>query len=127
MVNVPAGARYGANDIALAARVAYREAGKTEEGQRAVLCVILNRVESGRWPGSVYDVCYQKNQFSVVNGDTFLTFNVPASLYDCANDVFNGNNRLLPSQVTSFRASRDDKTWGDRIYYGTYGGNDFYS
>lgn len=118
---------YNAEDIALAARVAYFEAGKTEEGYRAVLCVIINRVDSGKWPDSVHDVCYQKNQFTVVKGSNFLTKTIPDEVYVYANDVLNNGNRMLPSDVMSFRAGKDDKTWGSRTYYGTYGGNDFYS
>ena len=118
---------YSGEDVLLAARVAYFESGRSEDGYRAVLCVILNRVESGRWPGSVYDVVYQKSQFSVVGRSDFLTKTVPDSVINYANDVFNNGNRLLPTNVMSFRSSATDKTWGTRTFYGTFGGNDFYS
>ena len=118
---------YSGEDVLLAARVAYFESGRSEDGYRAVLCVILNRVESGRWPGSVYDVVYQKSQFSVVGRSDFLTKTVPDSVIGYANDVFNNGNRLLPTNVMSFRSSATDKTWGTRTFYGTFGGNDFYS
>ena len=111
----------------LAARVAYFESGRSEDGYRAVLCVILNRVESGKWPGSVSGVVYQKSQFSVVGRCDFLTKTVPDSVIGCANDVFNNGNRLLPTDVMSFRSGATDKTWGTRTFYGTFGGNDFYS
>ena len=110
----------------LAARVAYFESGKSEDGYRAVVCVILNRVESGKWPDSVYDVVYQKSQFSVVGRSDFLTKTIPDSVIGYANDVLNNSNRLLDSSVMSFRSATTDKTWGTRTYYGTYGGNDFY-
>ena len=118
---------YSGEDVLLAARVAYFESGKSEDGYRAVLCVILNRVESGKWPGSVNDVVYQKSQFSVVSRSDFLTKTVPDSVIGYANDVLNNGNRLLPTNVMSFRSSASDKTWGTRTYYATYGGNDFYS
>jgi N-acetylmuramoyl-L-alanine amidase len=117
---------YNAEDILLAARVAYFEAGRTEEGYRAVLCVIVNRVEAGKWPDTVYDVVYQKSQFTVVGRSDFLTKTIPDDVIGYADDVFNGGNRLIPSNVMSFRSERTDKTWGDRTFYGTYGGNDFY-
>ncbi len=107
--------------------MAYFESGKSEDGYRAVLCVILNRVESGKWPSSVYDVAYQKSQFSVVKRSDFLTKTVPDSVIGYANDVLNNGNRLLPANVMSFRTGATDKTWGTRTYYGTFGGNDFYS
>ena len=118
---------YSAEDVLLAARVAYFESGKTEEGYRAVLCVVVNRVESGRWPDSVYDVVYQKNQFTVISRSDFLTKTIPDSVISYADDVLNRGNRLLESSVMSFRSEHTDKTWGDRTFVGTYGGNDFYS
>ena len=118
---------YSGEDVLLAARVAYFESGKSEEGYRAVLCVILNRVESSKWPNSVNDVVYQKSQFSVVSRSDFLTKTIPDSVIGYANDVLNNGNRLLPTNVMSFRSGASDKTWGTRTYYGTYGGNDFYS
>ena len=117
---------YSGEDILLAARVAYFESGRSEEGYRAVLCVILNRVESSKWPNSVNDVVYQKSQFSVIGRSDFLTKTIPDSVIGYANDVFNNGNRLLPTNVMSFRSATTEKVWGSRTYYGTYGGNDFY-
>ena len=111
----------------LAARIAYFESGKSEDGYRAVICVILNRVEASKWPDSVYDVVYQKSQFSVVGRSDFLTKTIPDSVIEYANDVLNNGNRLLPTNVMSFKSAASDKTWGTRTYYGTFGGNDFYS
>jgi hypothetical protein len=118
---------YSGEEVLLAARVAYFESGRSEDGYRAVVCVIVNRVEASKWPDSVNDVVYQKSQFSVVSRSDFLTKTVPDSVIDYADDVLNGGNRLLPSDVMSFRSSATDKTWGTRTYYATYGGNDFYS
>ena len=118
---------YSGEDVLLAARVAYFESGKSEDGYRAVLCVILNRVESSKWPSSVNDVVYQKSQFSVVGRSDFLTKTIPDSVIRYANDVLNNGNRLLATNVISFRSGQTDKTWGTRTYIGTYGGNDFYS
>ncbi len=118
---------YSGEDVLLAARVAYFESGKSEEGYRAVVCVILNRVESSKWPSTVYNVVYQKSQFSVIGRTDFLTKTIPDSVINYANDVLNNGNRLLPTNVMSFRSSATDKTWGTRTFYGTFGGNDFYS
>ena len=118
---------YSGEDILLAARVAYFESGRSEDGYRAVLCVVLNRVESSKWPNNVNDVVYQKSQFTVVSRSDFLTKTIPDSVIGYANDVFNNGNRLLATNVISFRSGQTDKTWGTRTYVGTYGGNDFYS
>ncbi len=54
-------------DISLIALVTMAEAeGECEEGKRLVIDTILNRVDSEHFPDSVYDVIYQKNQFSSI-------------------------------------------------------------
>lgn len=52
-------------DIELIALVTMAEAeGECEEGKRLVIDTILNRADSECFPDTVYDVIYQKNQFS---------------------------------------------------------------
>lgn len=52
-------------DIELIALVTMAEAeGECEEGKRLVIDTILNRVNSEYFPNTVYDVIYQKSQFS---------------------------------------------------------------
>lgn len=54
-------------DISLIALVTMAEAeGECEEGKRLVIDTILNRVDSEHFPDSVYDVIYQKSQFSSI-------------------------------------------------------------
>ncbi len=56
---------YSEEEIRLIAAVTIAEAeGEPEEGQRLVIDTILNRVDSSYFPDTVYDVIYQKNQFS---------------------------------------------------------------
>lgn len=56
-----------ADEIELIALVTMAEAGvESEYGKRLVIDTILNRVDSRRFPNSVYDVVYQPNQFSVM-------------------------------------------------------------
>lgn len=43
--------------------------GECEYGQRLVIDVILNRVDDPHFPDTIYDVIYQKNQFSGMYGD----------------------------------------------------------
>lgn len=43
--------------------------GECEYGQRLVIDVILNRVDDPHFPGTIYDVIYQKNQFAGMYGD----------------------------------------------------------
>lgn len=59
-------------EIELLALVTVAEAeGESEYGKRLVIDTILNRVDSGRFPNTIKDVIYQKNQFtSMWNGRT---------------------------------------------------------
>lgn len=52
----------------LAGAVYFESKGEPLEGQMAVAHVILNRVSSGRFAGSICGVVYQKSQFSFVRG-----------------------------------------------------------
>lgn len=58
------------DEIDLVALVTMAEAeGEPEDGKRLVIDVILNRLDSPRFPDTVKDVVYAKNQFEVmVNG-----------------------------------------------------------
>lgn len=59
------GKDFSNEDIELIALVTMAEAeGECEEGKRLVIDTILNRVNSEHFPDTVYDVVYQKNQFS---------------------------------------------------------------
>jgi N-acetylmuramoyl-L-alanine amidase len=54
-------------DKRLIARLVAAEAGsESEEGQRLVIDVVLNRVEHPRFPGSISEVVYQPRHFSPV-------------------------------------------------------------
>ena len=54
-----------AEDEYLLACIVYCEAtNQCYEGQLAVANVVLNRVKSPKWPDTIYDVIYQRNQFT---------------------------------------------------------------
>lgn len=55
------------SDIDLIALVTMAEAeGEPEEGKRLVIDVILNRVDSGKFPNTIKGVVYQKGQFEAM-------------------------------------------------------------
>ena len=55
------------SELDLLAAIVYAEAGdQGQYGMRLVADVILNRVASLAWPGSITEVVYQRNQFSPV-------------------------------------------------------------
>lgn len=127
---VSSNAKFSAEEVVLAAKTAYFEArGNGEAAYRAVICVILNRVESSLYGGgftSVRTEVYRKSQFSVVNNSKFETTVPPMDVIGYANDILNNNNRSIPEGVLFFRSERADKTWGTKTFYETIGGNDFY-
>ncbi len=67
--------RYSEEDLILLARLIYAEArGESLEGQIAVGAVVLNRVASPLFPGTIRDVIYQPNQFIPVNNGLSLSY-----------------------------------------------------
>lgn len=53
----------------LAGAVYFESKGEPLEGQHAVAEVIINRAKSGRFPGSLCSVVFQRGQFSFVRGN----------------------------------------------------------
>jgi N-acetylmuramoyl-L-alanine amidase len=78
------------NDVYLLARLVYGESrGEPYKGMVAVAAVVLNRVESSQFPGSIAKVIYQSGAFSVVDdGQINLTPNQQS--LDAARDAMNG-------------------------------------
>lgn len=66
----PVGPLASEEDIELLALLAMAEAeGESEEGQRLVIDVVLNRVDDPHFPDTIYEVVYQENQFSGMYGE----------------------------------------------------------
>lgn len=86
------------DEINLLAKVVYLEAGnQSDEGQRAVVEVILNRVDSSHhsFPNSVSEVIYRKGQFSTV--PMISRTAVREKELNNIRTVLNGGARVLPS------------------------------
>ncbi len=117
-------------DLILAARVAYLEAGgRNERAYRAVLCVLYNRCVAPRFGGEVTDIpteAYRKGQFSVIHHKGFKTLEPPEAIVDAARDVFVYGNLDLPENILFFCAARLGKGWGGRRFYQDIGGNLFF-
>ncbi len=63
-----ADAYYDSTDLYWLSRIIYAESGgEPLEGKIAVGNVVLNRVDNSRFPTTVYNVIFQKNQFSPVS------------------------------------------------------------
>ncbi len=74
------------------ARIIHSEArGESFQGQVAIGAVVLNRVQSGKFPDSISEVIFQPGQFSAVkDGQYYLTPN--QSAYEAAKAALNGSD-----------------------------------
>ena len=83
-----------ADEVTLLAAIIQCEAGnECYEGQVAVGAVVMNRVRSGSYPGSIYNVIYQSGQFTPAgNGSVAATVaNGPkGSCMQAAQEALNG-------------------------------------
>lgn len=97
------------SDLVLFAAILQCEAGSTNyEALLAVATVIMNRLESNRYPNTLYSVIYQSGQFSPTwNGSlNRVLANGPASLcYQVAQDALNGSRHSAVIHCYSFNAA----------------------
>lgn len=87
------------DDVFLLAAIIHCEArGESYEGQVAVGAVVLNRVNSSKFPNTIKEVIYQSGQFSpVANGSlerVLLDGKVNSSCLSAAQDALNGENPI---------------------------------
>lgn len=85
------------DDLTLMAAIIYCEAGgEPYETQLAVGAVVMNRVESSRYPNTIYDVLYQKGQFPpATNGKVARVIaqgRATASCYEAARAALAGQD-----------------------------------
>lgn len=88
------GSSYSQNDLAMLAAIIECEAGNQPyEGRLAVGSVVLNRVESSKFPNSISGVIYQSGQFSPVASGRFaacLARGASDTNVSAARDVLGG-------------------------------------
>lgn len=111
---------YTDSEIETVARVVYGEArGEPFAGQVAVANVLVNRLESGKYGKSIWQVASAPNQFSVA-GDT------NDECLKAAKYVMLYNIRPLPGNTFYFRTS-PSRYWRTFKYYGRIGHHSFYT
>lgn len=105
-------------EVDLLARIIWLEArGECFEGQQAVAEVVFNRMLSDAFPDSLYDVIYQKGQFSTVYRVKEAT--PGETQYRAIYEALTGTN-VLPVEVVFFATTpENDNVWG------TIGGHTF--
>ena len=113
----------------MAARLIYAEGKKqSEESFEAMASVVYNRVKSKKFPKTIEEVTFQKNQFTVTRDvDKFMALKPSKAAMNAVYKVFVAVDQTLPENVMFFRSASLSKKWGKRVYYDTIGGNMYYS
>lgn len=89
--------------------------GESRSGQRAVAEVILNRVDSRAFPGSVCHVVHQRGQFSYRKGLRMSNAAAAARARTIASDLLAGAPRSLTGGATYFHTTSVRPSWSRRF------------
>ncbi|MFV0300694.1 MAG: cell wall hydrolase [Paracoccus sp. (in: a-proteobacteria)] len=111
-------APYSARDLDCMAEALYFEArGEGRQGQAAVAEVILNRVASGAFPGSVCGVINQPSQFSYTIGGrkTIRNKGVYLRVRQVAEAALSGGTGNLTGGATYFHTPAVRPAWSHRF------------
>lgn len=114
-------------DKYLLIRIAMAEAeGESIEGKALVMNVVLNRVKSDKFPNSIKEVIYQKNQFSPILNGRFDKVKPNSDCWKALNKVKSGWNESRGALY--FTSEKGNNTWHHRNleYMFTYENHRFY-
>ncbi len=105
--------------VKLLAALIYCEAGnQIYDGKVAVGAVVLNRVESGRFPNTMEGVIYQRGQFTpAMTGKlarVLASNRIPSACYDAAYDALNGADPV--NGALFFNTGRGSYKLGDHYF-----------
>lgn len=95
--------------------------GESYDGQLAVGSVVMNRVRSGRYPDTVYDVVFASGQFSPVKSGTFQKAyennSANQNCYKAAQECLDGYTNV--GDMTHFRrkGNKDGYIIGNHVFY----------
>lgn len=106
-------------DAIMLAKLIYAEArGESTEGKIAVGTVVMNRVNSSRYPNTISGVITQPYQFASLGSYNTTCLNI-------AKKVIAGE-RNLPSDVLYFWVTSKGKNWGSKVFYKQIGNHHFF-
>lgn len=98
------------NDRYLLAKIAKAEMGTEDTKAKALaILVVLNRVKSDRFPNTVKEVLYQKNQFSPIGNGSFDRLEPDEDCYKALELVEGGWDES--QGATFFEACPDGSAW----------------
>lgn len=108
------------SDVSLLAALIYCEAGnQSREGKVAVGAVVMNRIASSSYPGSIREVIYQSGQFSPAGSgwlDQVLSGGAPSDCYEAAQAALNGENPVPGALYFNTSAGRGTKIGAHWFY-----------
>ena len=117
---------YNSEMVDLLARLIYAEAGNQPmKGKIAVGNVIFNRVKDSRFPSTLYEVIYARNQFSVVN--TGAINRTPSQEAVIAAKLSIEGANVVGGALYFNRSGLDCWASRNRTYVATIGAHDFYA
>lgn len=122
----PGDSYYDADTLYWLSRIIHAESGnQVLAGKIAVGNVVMNRVKSPKFPNNIYDVLYQKNQFSPAsNGTLKCTPNAESVI--AAKLVMDGAE-VLPNALFFSQAGLSCYASRNRTYITTIGAHAFYA
>ncbi len=110
------------DEVTLLAAIIQCEAGnEVYEGQLAVGAVVMNRVRSGAYPGTVHDVIYQKSQFPPAAAGTVASIAANGPKQSCiqaAQEALNGTDNT--AGATCFKRASSGHAGvviGNHVFY----------
>ena len=116
-----------AEERELLAKLVYCEANtESVECQKAIVSVVFNQLESGKWGDTLEEVIYYGNNYSPVVFGLLDTAEPTATNYEAVDSVLE-NGPTLPTYVRYFRADYHHKWKGykgyktiDNVYFGYF-------
>lgn len=122
----PGDAYYNSGDLLWLSRIINAESGNQPlEGKIAVGNVVINRVRSQKFPNSIYDVLFQKNQFSPAASGSIYK-NPSAESVRAAKLVIEGAT-VVPTALFFNRAGASTYASRNYTYVTTIGAHAFYA
>lgn len=118
---------WDADDSYLLAKIAMAEAeGEDVEGKALVILVVLNRVWTDEFPGTIHDVIYQKSQFSPIANGRFDRVEPDGECYEALEMVMSGWDES--DGALYFESEKSADNWHSRHldYLFIHGGHRFY-
>ena len=117
----------GMSDLELLARLVHCEANtESLECQKAIVSVVLNRLEAGKWGDTLEEVIYYPNAFTPATFGELEEAEPTAENYEAVTWVLE-NGPTLPTYVRYFRSGHHHEWEGyegykviDHVYFGYF-------